>query len=191
MKILLTGGLVYDGSGAPARNASVLIDGATIRAVGHIEALPDAQQVDCSGLAIAPGFIDVHSHSDLEVLEHRIEKVRQGVTTEIVGNCGFSLFPAIEGTDLVPSFDIFDRRGARIWPDAGILQELDAQVPVPTQLPYRACELAGQRDRNGSGEGGRREAGAYEVGIGGEPSSRARSDFYRFERSAQQLCRSG
>ena len=49
-----------------------------------------AQVIDCTGLTIAPGFIDVHSHSDLQVLENRPEKALQGVTTEVVGNCGFS-----------------------------------------------------------------------------------------------------
>src|SRR5580704_3289271 len=116
---LLTGGIVYDGSGAPARECSLLIDGDRIRTVGRIEASPEMEQVDCSGLTITPGFIDVHSHSDLEVLEHRPEKIRQGVTTEVVGNCGFSLFPVIDLRDPVPSFDIFERRGSRNWDNAG------------------------------------------------------------------------
>jgi N-acyl-D-amino-acid deacylase len=116
--ILLTGGTVYDGSGRPPEIGSVLIDRERIRAVGRMQASSAMQEVDCCGLAIAPGFIDVHSHSDLEVLEHRAEKIRQGVTAEVVGNCGFSLFPAIEGVDLVPSFDIFERRGSRTWTDA-------------------------------------------------------------------------
>ncbi len=55
--------------------------------------LPDCEILDCSGLAIAPGFIDLHSHLDLQVLEDRPEKIRQGVTSEVVGNCGFSPFP--------------------------------------------------------------------------------------------------
>src|SRR5262249_40153462 len=53
-----------------------------------------ARTVDCTGMYIAPGFFDVHSHSDLQVLESRPEKLRQGVTSEVVGNCGFSAFPA-------------------------------------------------------------------------------------------------
>lgn len=116
--ILLTGGMLYDGSGSAPRETSILIDAETVQSLGPIAPSSDMECVDCSGLAIAPGFIDVHSHSDLEVLEHRPEKIRQGVTTEVVGNCGFSLFPKIEVTDLVPSFDIFERRGNRTWGDA-------------------------------------------------------------------------
>jgi len=65
-----------------------------IAEVGHFEEPADARVIDCSGLVISPGFIDAHSHSDLQVLENRTEKVLQGVTTEVVGNCGFSAFPA-------------------------------------------------------------------------------------------------
>src|SRR6202021_3243780 len=49
--------------------------------------------VDCSGCVLAPGFIDAHSHSDLQVLKNRTEKLLQGVTAEVVGNCGFSAYP--------------------------------------------------------------------------------------------------
>ena len=49
--------------------------------------------MDCTGLTLTPGFIDSHTHSDLQVIEGRTEKLRQGVTTEVVGNCGFSAYP--------------------------------------------------------------------------------------------------
>ncbi len=89
--LLLRDGLLFDGSGDPGVLASVLIDGAKIIEIGGCES--DCASLDCSGLAIAPGFIDLHSHLDLQVLENRTEKIRQGVTSEVVGNCGFSPFP--------------------------------------------------------------------------------------------------
>ncbi|MBT7594061.1 MAG: amidohydrolase family protein, partial [Gemmatimonadetes bacterium] len=104
--ILFLNGTVIDGSGQPAHRASVLVRDQQIHSVGDIEASPDMEVVDCSGLTIAPGFVDVHSHADLEVLEHRPEKVMQGVTTEIVGNCGFSAFPKVPLSGLAPVFDI-------------------------------------------------------------------------------------
>ena len=90
--ILLHNGILVDGSGQPSRHGSILISDRVIESVGFIDPAPDMEVVDCSGRVIGPGFIDVHSHSDLEVMEHRPEKVMQGVTTEVVGNCSFSLF---------------------------------------------------------------------------------------------------
>ena len=116
--ILLHNGTLIDGTGNPQRKASVLIDGEKIKDVGTIAPTPDMEITDCSGQVVAPGFIDVHSHADLEILEHRPEKVMQGVTSEVVGNCGFSLFPRMPSSELVPVFNIFAAREQREWPDA-------------------------------------------------------------------------
>ncbi len=91
--LALLNGLLFDGSGNPPVHGNVLIDGDRIVDVGSSSHPQDCETLDCTGLAIAPGFIDLHSHSDLQVLEDRMEKVKQGVTTEVVGNCGFSPFP--------------------------------------------------------------------------------------------------
>ncbi len=117
--ILLQNGTVIDGAGEPARQADVLIEGTKVKEVGQIAPTPDMEVVDCTGLVVCPGFIDVHSHADLEVLAHRSEKVRQGVTSEVVGNCGFSLFPALPRQGLSPTFHIFEARGEKDWADAG------------------------------------------------------------------------
>jgi dihydroorotase/N-acyl-D-amino-acid deacylase len=66
-----------------------------IGGVGHFDGHADVV-LDCAGLTIAPGFVDGHSHSDLQALENRPEKALQGVTTEVVGNCGFSAYPAAD-----------------------------------------------------------------------------------------------
>jgi N-acyl-D-amino-acid deacylase len=116
--ILLTNGKIVDGSGAPSERSSLLVDDGKIIEIGFIESSAGMDVYDCAGCIISPGFIDVHSHSDLEVLEHRPERVRQGVTSEVVGNCGFSLFPGLPEGPLVPSFNLFERRGQRKWADA-------------------------------------------------------------------------
>jgi N-acyl-D-amino-acid deacylase len=91
--LLLKDGLLVDGSGSPPVRGSVLVAGDRIVATGGPDAPAGYEVMDCAGLAIAPGFIDLHSHLDLQVLEDRAEKIRQGVTSEVVGNCGFSPFP--------------------------------------------------------------------------------------------------
>jgi N-acyl-D-amino-acid deacylase len=122
--IVLTNGSVLDGSGEPAFSASVLIEDGKIAAVEPAsKPLPASAQyevLDCSGLTVTPGFIDLHSHSDVQVLEARTEKLHQGVTTEIVGNCGFSPFPYTGDATLLREFGggILGRSGDWGWPSA-------------------------------------------------------------------------
>ena len=85
---------VFDGHGNPPFIADVAIDDDRIAHVGQI---PDGGgiEIDGRGLAVAPGFIDVHSHDDLAVLvaPQMDFKVMQGVTTDVVGNCGLGAAP--------------------------------------------------------------------------------------------------
>jgi N-acyl-D-aspartate/D-glutamate deacylase len=67
--ILLRNGAIFDGTGKPAIRGGVLIAGDRIAQVGAFPAPAEARVIDCTGLAISPGFIDAHSHSDLQVLE--------------------------------------------------------------------------------------------------------------------------
>jgi len=95
--LLIRGGDVHDGLGNPSRPADVAIDGDRIAAVG--QDLGDARRVvRADGLIVAPGFIDPHAHSDFVPLmdDPQPFKLLQGVTTEIVGNCGFSFAPLSE-----------------------------------------------------------------------------------------------
>ncbi|TWF95966.1 N-acyl-D-amino-acid deacylase family protein [Saccharopolyspora dendranthemae] len=96
MTELLTGALLADGTGHPLRPADVIIDNGRITAVEPPGTLPEHHpRRDLTGLVLAPGFIDVHSHADNAPLltEDDTTKILQGVTTEVVGNCGFSLAP--------------------------------------------------------------------------------------------------
>jgi N-acyl-D-aspartate/D-glutamate deacylase len=96
-RIALTGGTVIDGSGRPGRVMDVLLEGDAIRAMGHIDVAEDDDVVDAAGLVVAPGFIDIHSHSDYTLLTdaRAVSAIAQGVTTEVVGNCGYGCAPVI------------------------------------------------------------------------------------------------
>ena len=92
--LLLRGGVVYDGLGSEGKTADVAVEGDRVVGVGRD--LGAARRVlDVDGLAVAPGFLDPHSHSDMVPLMNEPQpfKLLQGVTTEIVGNCGFSFAP--------------------------------------------------------------------------------------------------
>jgi N-acyl-D-amino-acid deacylase len=93
--LLIRGGSVVDGSGAPARRADVAVEGDRIAAVAPSLVGEATRVVDASGKMVAPGFIDMHSHSDLFYFgcPSAESKIRQGVTTEVVGMCSFSQAP--------------------------------------------------------------------------------------------------
>jgi N-acyl-D-aspartate/D-glutamate deacylase len=97
--LLVRGGLVVDGSGGPARRADVRVEGDVIVAVGpDLPLEPSERVLDASGLAVAPGFIDSHSHADrgLQAAPDAESQVRQGITTAIVGQDGASDLPIDE-----------------------------------------------------------------------------------------------
>jgi len=97
--LLIRGGHVVDGSGAPGREADVAVASGRVAAVEPRAARPARRAIDARGQVVAPGFIDIHTHSDFTLpLNPRAEsKIRQGVTLEVVGNCGFSVAPALPG----------------------------------------------------------------------------------------------
>ena len=95
--LLIGGGRLCDGTGAPARRADVGISGEHIVAIGDLASAAASRRIDATGQVVAPGFIDIHSHSDESVLvEPRLlSTLHQGVTTVAAGNCGSSSAPAI------------------------------------------------------------------------------------------------
>lgn len=92
--VLIRNALVLDGSDRPGGHADVAVRDGRIVAVGTVDG-GASQVIDAGGRALAPGFIDVHTHDDLEVLRNpgMASKLSQGVTTVVVGNCGISASP--------------------------------------------------------------------------------------------------
>ena len=98
-EILIRGGLVIDGSGRPGEVGDVAVRNGRIAALGYFLPIGSAKVIDADGLAVTPGFIDIKTHSDftLPINPKAESKVRQGVTTEIIGHCGFSVAPVLPG----------------------------------------------------------------------------------------------
>jgi len=94
-ELIIRNAMVLDGSGAPATRADVCVANGRVVEVGPSLKGAANEIVDARGLALAPGFIDVHTHDDLAVLARpeMLPKISQGVTTVIVGNCGISAAP--------------------------------------------------------------------------------------------------
>lgn len=95
LDLLIRGGAVIDGSGTPARRADVGVEGGRIVAVEPLPGAAAARVVEAGGLVVCPGFIDIHAHSDLQLLAHpeHDPKVRQGVTLDVIGQDGLSYAP--------------------------------------------------------------------------------------------------
>ncbi|MEV0401504.1 D-aminoacylase [Actinoallomurus sp. NPDC050550] len=98
---VIRGATVVDGTGAPSAEADIVVDAGRIRGLGAPGSvvLDSGAALDAQGLVVCPGFIDVHSHADNAPLlvEDDLTKINQGVTTEVTGNCGFSLAPIPAG----------------------------------------------------------------------------------------------
>jgi N-acyl-D-amino-acid deacylase len=92
----ITGGTVIDGSGTQGGRMDVGVRDETVVGLGDLSREPASRTLNASGRVVAPGFIDMHSHSDWRLWANRRaeSKIRQGVTLEVVGNCGFSPAPA-------------------------------------------------------------------------------------------------
>ncbi|MSM40967.1 MAG: amidohydrolase family protein [Geobacter sp.] len=157
---LFRGATLVDGSGSPPIVADVAVAEGKIAAVGHDLAGAAEQVVDASGLVLCPGFIDIHGHSDMTLFRHPLleSKARQGVTTEVIGNCGLGLFPAAAGgggalADYLRLHDFSLPDDGIEWEDlAGYAARLDRDglginvAPLVGHAPLRIATM-GMEDR--------------------------------------------
>ena len=121
MSLLVRGGTVLDGTGAEAVRADVLVIDDRVAAVGtDLDVPAGARIIDADGLLVTPGFIDPHTHSDVVpfMAEAQPFKVLQGVTTEVVGNCGNSAAPLVDdrAVDLHRPISSTIAAGVDSWP---------------------------------------------------------------------------
>ena len=100
LDLVIRGAQVVDGSGRSAFRADVGVKSGRIVSVGNLSQAAAKTVLDVPGLCVTPGFIDMHSHSDLSILSHRKgeSSLSQGITTEVVGSCGWSVAPSKDET---------------------------------------------------------------------------------------------
>ena len=93
--LLIKNGNIIDGSGSPAYLSDIAVKNGEIGRIGPSLDIECDKVIDASNLIVCPGFIDIHSHTDATIMINRKaeSKIRQGITTEIVGNCGISAAP--------------------------------------------------------------------------------------------------
>ena len=147
--LLIRGGLLVDGTGAPGLRADIGVEGGRVTALGPIPHEVEAVEVlDARDCVVAPGFIDIHSHSDFTLLidPRAMSSVSQGVTTEVVGNCGHGCAPIADPLAVRSNIYGYDPCVPLNWRDmAGYfarLEEARPAVNVATLVPNGNLRLA-------------------------------------------------
>jgi len=148
--VILSDGTIYDGTGSDGYFADVGLRGGRIAAIGQLGDALATERINVRGLAVAPGFIDLHTHSDFTlVVNGRAEsQVHQGVTTEVVGQCGFSCAPlnhAHEDSALTIGFapGVRERRRWRTFAEyLAVLEESELGVNVAALVGHSTVHRA-------------------------------------------------
>ena len=150
--LVVCGGTVVDGTGAPGIPADVGVDDGRIVEIGDLADAEPERRLDASGMIVAPGFIDIHSHSDYTLLvDPRAQSaVAQGVTTELVGNCGHGCAPITDPARFTSNIYGYDPAVEIDWSTmAEYLDRLEAAGPavnVATLVPNGNLRLAAMAD---------------------------------------------
>lgn len=131
LDLIILDGTVIDGSGSPKVKQDVGILKGEIAKIGELKGVPATQVIDAEGLIICPGFIDIHSHADWNLLiDPKAESaIHQGLTTVVVGNCGFSNAPIRDKQMLSTILPSYLRREVEIdWHSFGeYLQRVESR----------------------------------------------------------------
>jgi N-acyl-D-amino-acid deacylase len=126
--VKITNGTVVDGLGGQGYRADVGISGDKIASIGDLSGAEAKTTIDATGKVVAPGFIDMHTHSDVSMVYDRktSSKIRDGVTSEVIGNCGIGVAPVSE-----------ERKEALV---AYLGTRLVGSIPVALELPWNSVD---------------------------------------------------
>jgi N-acyl-D-amino-acid deacylase len=150
--VIIRSGSIIDGTGADAVARDVGVLDGRIRVIGDLSAATAATDIDASGLVVTPGFVDVHSHSDFTLtVDGRAQSaLAQGVTTELVGNCGHGCSPLGDDPAFAANIFGYDSAGELGWRTTSeFLDHLRAAQPainVGTLMPLGNLRLAAMAD---------------------------------------------
>src|SRR3954465_11659635 len=136
--LLIRGARIIDGTGAPWFLGDVQISDGRIISIGPSLRADGSDTLDADGRYLAPGFIDAHCHDDLICLREpeRVEKAVQGVTTLVVGNCSFSLYPTAP-----QSAELLRQLFSGLRGEAGVDEFFDGSPPYRNALHRRGIAL--------------------------------------------------
>ncbi|BCW99667.1 MAG: aminoacylase [Armatimonadota bacterium] len=141
MDIILSGGVIVDGTGRPGFQGDVRVSGDSIAWVGE-GSREGAETVDVSGHVVCPGFVDFHAHTDMTALVNPTveSKLAQGVTLEVNGNCGFSDAPILNEEARERARRAFERLGSELsWSHFGEMLDVLERSGVAVNV----CSLVG------------------------------------------------
>ncbi|MBN3813198.1 D-aminoacylase [Paraburkholderia sp. Ac-20347] len=130
---LIVGAMLYDGTGAPPVERDVALRDGRIVAIGNLSNWLAEEVIEANGRALAPGFIDVHTHDDTHVIRspQMLPKISQGVTTVVVGNCGISAAPVALKGDPPDPMNLLGAREAFAYPTfAAYVAAVNAAKPA-------------------------------------------------------------
>ena len=150
--LIITNALVVDGSGSAAIKRDVAIDNDRIVEVGELDGWVAEERIDATGFVLAPGFIDVHTHDDLEVIKNPTMdcKVSQGVTTVVAGNCGVSISPVHRHESMPAPFPLLGKpeefRFPKIANYRNALEKAQPAVNVALLIGHSSLRLNVMKD---------------------------------------------